>query len=264
MTDEFEGRVALVTGGSSGIGFAAARKFLRAGARVAICARKPDRLEAAFEDLSGERPGRVWRYVADMSDAESASGLVKNVMRDLHYVDCLINNAGEVSVGDVETVADDVLRRQLDTKLFGYWRLMRAVVPGMKERKAGSIVNVVGGAGKEPDPRAFGSSITNAALLALSKTASLQWAGDGIRVNAVCPGFIRTDLWTRNADQFRKDFSGVNNDEMMKNAARSNAMNRFGTPDEVADAIYFLSSASASYLSGVTINVDGNRLRSLW
>jgi 3-oxoacyl-[acyl-carrier protein] reductase len=259
-----EGRTAIVTGGSRGIGRETARCLLEAGARVAICARTAEPLEEARRDLEARTGGQVLAIVADTLVAGDAERLARAAVERFGGVDILVNNAGTMASGRFDAMTDEALRRQLDTKLFGFLRLIRLVAPAMKARRWGRIVNVIGGAGKEPDPYMLGSGITNSALLNVTKALSAEFGEDNVLVNAVCPGWVDTALWRRNAAGLAAELGASSEDEARRRAARRNSLNRFGTPQEVAAAIAFLASEPASYITGVSINVDGGRLKSLW
>ncbi len=258
------GRAALVTGGSRGIGRETARRFLEEGARVAICARGRESLERARVELAAETGGEVLAVVADTSAEADIARLAREAADRFGGVDILVNNAGTMSSGRFETLTDPALRLQLDTKLFGFLRLIREVVPHMRRKGWGRIVNIIGGAGKEPDPYMFGSGMTNSALLNLTKSLSTEFGGAGILVNAICPGWVDTDLWRRNAPGLAAELGAGSEGEARRLAARKNALNRFGKPRELADAIVFLCSERASYITGVSLNLDGGRLKALW
>ena len=159
---------------------------------------------------------------------------------------------------------DAGLKEQLDTKLFGFLRAIRLVYPMMKAQRWGRIVNLIGGAGKEPDPYMFGSGITNSALLNITKSLSTEFGEDNVLVNAVCPGWVDTNLWRRNAQGLAAELGANSEEEARRLAARKNTLNRFGWPEELANAIVFLCSERASYITGVSLNLDGGRLKSLW
>jgi 3-oxoacyl-[acyl-carrier protein] reductase len=143
-------------------------------------------------------------------------------------------------------------------------RAIRLVHPMMKAKKWGRIVNIIGGAGKEPDPYMFGSGITNSALLNITKSLSTEFGEDGVHVNAVCPGWVDTNLWQRNAQGLAAELNVRSEEEARRLAARKNSLNRFGKPQELANAIVFLCSERASYITGVSLNLDGGRLKGLW
>ena len=259
-----KGKSALVTGGSRGIGRETVRRFLEEGARVFTCARNEEALAETCAGLAAETGGEVHYAVADTSNAAELAPLVERAQEKLGSIDILVNNAGTMSSGRFEVLDDDALQKQLDTKLFGFLRLIRLVEPGMRARGWGRIVNMIGGAGKEPDPYMFGSGMTNSALLNITKSLSTEFGEAGIHVNAVCPGWVDTALWRMNAEGLVAELAAGSEEEARRRAARKNALGRFGKPEELADAIVFLCSERASYITGISLNLDGGRLKSLW
>ncbi len=259
-----EGKAALVTGASQGIGRATARRLLMEGVRVAISARHEGRLKQTRDELAAESGGDVVAVVADACVPEDTERLVHDASAALGPIDILVNNAGTMYSGRFEALTEEGLRQQLETKLFGWMRAIRLVFPSMKERGWGRIVNIMGGAGKEPDPYMFGSGITNSALLNVTKSLSTEFAPFGITVNGACPGWIDTSLWRRNAEGLQKEVGANTEEQARRLASRKNAMGRFGKPEDLADAIAFLVSERANYITGVSINVDGGRLKGLW
>ena len=163
-----------------------------------------------------------------------------------------------------ENITEEGLKLQLETKLFGFMRLIRRVHPMMKQQQWGRIVNMIGGAGKEPDPFMFGSGITNSALLNVTKSLSTEFAPDNILVNAICPGWVDTNLWRSNANGLLKEMGAVSEEEARSQASKKNALGRFGKPEELANAVVFLCSERASFITGVSLNLDGGRLKGLW
>lgn len=258
------GKAALVTGGSRGIGRETAKRLLAEGARVFICARSRDALARTCAELAGETGGEVGFAAADVSNGPELAPLVEKARERLGAIDILVNNAGTMSSGRFDALDDAALQAQLDTKLFGFLRLIRLVAPGMRAKGWGRVVNVIGGAGKEPDPYMFGSGMTNSALLNMTKSLSAEFGEWGIHVNAVCPGWVDTELWRMNARGLAAELGADSEEEARRRAARRNALGRFGRPEELADAIAFLCSARASYITGVSLNLDGGRLKSLW
>jgi 3-oxoacyl-[acyl-carrier protein] reductase len=259
-----KGKRAIVTGGSSGIGYETARLFLEEGARVAICARNGDKLAAAGEALAKATGGEAHSVQADMSKADDIGRVVESARARLGGVDILVNNAGTMYSGRFAALTDEALQAQLDTKLYGFMRAIRLVAPAMRAQKWGRIVNIIGGAGKEPDPYMFGSGMTNSALLNLTKSLSAEFGEDNVLINAVCPGWVDTNLWKRNADGLQAELGVRSEDEARRLAARKNSLGRFGRPEELASAIVFLCSDRASYITGVSLNLDGGRLKGLW
>ena len=259
-----KGRRAIVTGGSSGIGFETARQFLEEGVRVLITGRNEKKLTAARDDLAKRTGGEVHAVVADMTKQADIDKMVATAKEKLGGVDILVNNAGQMYSGRFAAIRDDEMQTQLDTKLFGFLRAIRAVYPMMKAQKWGRIVNIIGGAGKEPDPYMFGSGITNSGLLNITKSLSTEFGEDNVLVNAVCPGWVATNLWQRNAQGLQQELKAQTEEEARRLAARKNSLNRFGKPEELANAIVFLCSERASYITGVSLNLDGGRLKGLW
>ncbi len=194
-----KGRRAIVTGGSSGIGFETTRLFLEEGVRVLICGRDAGKLAKARDELAKQTGGEVHTVQADMTKEADIEHMVDTAKEKLGGVDILVNNAGTMYSGRFAVLDDDEMKNQLDTKLFGFLRTIRLVYPMMKAQKWGRIVNTIGGAGKEPDPYMFGSGMTNAALLNLTKSLSTEFGEDNVLVNAICPGWVDTNLfgWDR-------------------------------------------------------------------
>src|SRR5258705_326379 len=259
-----KGRRAIVTGGGSGIGYETARLFLEEGVRVLIAGRTADKIDKARDALATKTGGEVHAVQADMTKEADISRMVETAREKLGGVDILINNAGTMYSGRFAVLDDNELKNQLETKLFGFMRAIRLVYPMMKAQKWGRIVNTIGGAGKEPDPYMFGSGMTNSALLNLTKSLSTQFGEDNVLVNAICPGWVDTNLWKRNAEGLKQELGVTSEDEARRLAAKKNSLGRMGKPEELANATVFLCSERASYITGVSLNMDGGRLKSLW
>ena len=259
-----KGKSAIVTGGSRGIGREAARQFLEEGVRVTICGRNAETLGKTRDELAQATGGEVQAVAADMTKPDDIERLVQSAKDRFGGVDILVNNAGQMYSGRFAVLTDEGLKEQFETKIFGFMRAIRLVYPLMKAQKWGRIVNLIGGAGKEPDPYMFGSGITNSGLLNITKSLSAEFGEDNVLVNAVCPGWVDTNLWRRNAQGLAQELGAKSEDEARRQAARKNSLNRFGKPEELANAIVFLCSERASYITGVSLNLDGGRLKSLW
>ena len=259
-----KGRAAIVTGASRGIGRETARQFLEEGARVMICGRNAETIEKSRAELASQTGGEVHAVVADMTKEADIARLVDTAKQKFGTVDILINNAGQMYSGRFGVMTDAGLKEQFETKIFGFLRAIRLVYPIMKAQKWGRIVNIIGGAGKEPDPYMFGSGITNSGLLNITKSLSAEFGEDNVLVNAVCPGWVATNLWQRNAQGLQQELQVKTEEEARRLAARKNSLNRFGKPEELANAVVFLCSERSSYITGVSLNLDGGRLKGLW
>jgi 3-oxoacyl-[acyl-carrier protein] reductase len=259
-----KGRVAIVTGGGRGIGRETARELLEAGVKVMTCSRTKDEVAQTCSELAEQTGGDIRHIVADTTKPDDIKKLVSETVSAFGTVDILINNAGTMYSGRFAEMTDEGLQKQLDTKLFGFMRGIRAVAPIMREKKWGRIVSMIGGAGKEPDPYMFGSAITNSALLNMTKSLSTEFGPDNVLVNAVCPGWVGTALWRQHAGGLKKELGVGEEEEARRLAAKKNALGRFGKPEELASAIAFLCSERASYITGVSLNLDGGRLKGLW
>ena len=258
------GKAAIITGGSRGIGRETARQFLEEGVRVLICVRNPETLERTRAELAAATGGDIQALVADTMKEADLARLVDTARQRFGTIDILVNNAGQMYSGRFDVLTEAGLKEQFETKIFGFLRAIRLVYPIMKAQRWGRIVNIIGGAGKEPDPYMFGSGITNSGLLNVTKSLSTEFGEHNVLVNAVCPGWVDTHLWRRNAQGLAAELGAQSEDEARRLAARKNALNRFGKPEELADAIVFLCSARASYITGVSLNLDGGRLKGLW
>jgi len=247
-------RCALITGASKGIGFAAATNFMKAGANVAIIARRSDLLEQARATLSTENKGKVVGIVGDVSKAEDCARIFAVAEKELGKVDVLINNAGTHSNGPFEAATDEIWQADFDLKLFAAIRLSRASFPGMKARKWGRIVNVLNSGAKWPRYGSTPTSVTRAAGMALTKVLSNEGAAHNVLVNAVLVGLIQTDQWVRGHARENK---GRTLEEFLGDMATRVPMGRIGTAEELANMILFLASDAGSYVTGTAINVDG-------
>jgi 3-oxoacyl-[acyl-carrier protein] reductase len=249
-----DGRCALITGGSKGIGFAAAVNFMRAGASVAIVARRADVLEEARQARAREGKGKVVAIAADVSKADDCARAFAGAEQELGRIDVLLNNAGTHQNGPFEAATDAIWQQDFDLKLFSAIRLARAALPGMKARKWGRIVNVLNSGAKWQRHGSAPTSVTRAAGMALTKVLSNEGAAHNVLVNAVLVGLIQTDQWVRG---HAKENKGRSLDEYLAEMAVRVPMGRIGTAEEFANMVLFLASDAGSYVTGTAINVDG-------
>lgn len=249
-------RSALVTGASRGIGLAIAHALAAEGAQLAICSRTQADLERAASELEGAHDVPVVAVASDLSSADGIAFLQRAVEQWLGPLDILVNNAGAVPGGSVESLEEDTWRAAWELKLWGYVRTIRAFLPGMRQRRRGVIINVIGIAGNQPAPDFVAGGMANAALVNLTRGLARSVGPDGVRVVGISPGPIRTsravELAARAAAA--RDLSV---EEVLRERAASVPLGRLGEPDEIGSIAAFLASDRAGYIHGVTIPVDG-------
>jgi NAD(P)-dependent dehydrogenase (short-subunit alcohol dehydrogenase family) len=247
-------RVCLVTGSTGGIGLVTATILAAEGARVAVTGRDWARVEAAREEA-----GASTGVVCNLAEADGPVALVHEVETRLGPVDCLVNNVGIAYQASFEEVSDRQWDDMWQLNVMSYVRAIRAVLPGMRERGRGVIVNVSSTAAKRPSTGMPNYSVTKAAVLSLSRLVADLYAASGIRCNAVTPGPTATDAWLGAgglADQ-QAARSGKHRDEVLRGVAAGRPLNRLAQPDEIAAVIAFLCSDRSSYVTGAAWSVDG-------
>ncbi len=240
-------RVALVTGGSKGIGKAAALTLAREGANVALLARGLEELRETAGRIAAETGREPLVIQADVTAKDQCDRAVQAVIERFGRLDILINNAGGTSQAPFEEVATETWAADLDLKLFAAVRLSQAAVKQMKRDGGGSIVNIVSIVGKAPRAASLPTSVSRGAGIALTKAMSKDLAGDDIRVNAVCLGVI---------DSKQASAAGLS-DAVRRERISRIPLGRMGTVQEAANVIAFLASPAASYVTGTALNVDG-------
>jgi NAD(P)-dependent dehydrogenase (short-subunit alcohol dehydrogenase family) len=243
------GKVVIVTGGSEGLGRASAERFAREGARVAICARRKDVLERAADGIRKATGAEVLAQPADVTQAADIEAFVNAVVARFDGIDVLVNNAGTSSAAAFAAVDDTTWQRDFDLKVMGAIRFCRLVIPLMKQRGGGRIINVTTVGGKAPAPRALPTSVTRAAGINLTKSLASEHAADRILVNTICLGLVKSAQWQRRA---KGDLDGY-----YREVARRVPVGRVGEAEEFADLVAFLASERAGYITGTAINFDG-------
>jgi 3-oxoacyl-[acyl-carrier protein] reductase len=261
MNTGLEGRVAAVTGGSKGIGFAVADSLLREGARdVVLIARNADELNAAADRLRELHPsGGVTTLPTDLCDAEQVAATAEAIRADHGELHVLVNNAGPILQGaPVLGSDDDKWARTFDTKALGAVRMSRAALGLMPADGTASIVNIAGISGRSLLPHSSASGMTNAAVFAFTSYLAQEVAPARVRVNCVSPGLVRTEAWVQNAARLGAE-QGIDGETFMSNMAERLGVRIGGwaSPEQVADVIVFLASDRASYVTGQVVAVDG-------
>jgi len=249
-----KGRVAAITGGSEGIGRAAAFRLAEEGARVAICARRDDLLQRTAREIESATGGDVLAIQADVTVPADCERFIQGVVERFGRLDILVNNAGRCSAMLFEQATEAVWREDIEVTLMGAIRCTRLAIPHMRRQGSGRIINMTTIAGKEPGPRSVPSSVTRAAGINLTKSLAKEYAADNILVNTICLGRIKSAQWTR---RWEAHFAHLTLDEFYAREGESIPLLRVGEAEDVADLICFLASERARYMTGTAINLDG-------
>ena len=239
----------VVTGSTGGIGLEVARLLAAEGAPVVTTGRRPRPPQA----------GETLHVAADLADAGEAERLVREVEQQLGRVDVLVNNVGVAYQRSFEEVTDEQWDELWQLNVMSYVRMIRAVLPGMKSRGSGAIVNVSSTAGKRPSASMPDYSVTKAAVLSLSRLVADVYAKAGIRCNAVTPGPTATDAWLGEgglADQ-QAERTGSSHDDVLAAVGAGRPLGRLAQPEEIASVVAFLCSPRASYVTGAAWSADG-------
>ncbi|VCU71444.1 3-oxoacyl-[acyl-carrier-protein] reductase FabG [Pigmentiphaga humi] len=260
MDLSLNGKVAVVTGGSLGIGRAVAAELAAEGAHVMIVARDARRTEAAAQELVGQTGGRVLACAGDMMDPASIDRVMDAARDALGPIDILVNNAGSSPMGTLSATPDAIWEKCLNLKLLGYVRSARNVLPAMRERRWGRIVNIIGRSGHQPRAAYLTGGAVNAALLNFTLALAEECAPDNVLVTGVNPGPVQTSRWNTLVSQSAA-LSGQDSDSANDAAIASVALGRVGQPEEVAGMVAFLCSERASFITGTCINIDGGGTR---
>jgi len=243
------GSVCLLTGSTGGIGLESARLLDAEGATVITCGRSKE----------GPGVGESLHVAVDLSRAGEPERLVREAEEQHGRIDCLVNNVGLAVQRSFEEVTDEQWDELWQLNVMSYVRTIRAVLPGMRERKAGVIVNVSSTAGKRPSASMPDYSVTKAAVLSLSRLVADVYAKDGIRCNAITPGPTATEAWLGKgglADQ-QAERSGKTREEVLASVGGGRPLGRLAEPGEIASVIAFLCSARAAYVTGAAWSADG-------
>jgi 3-oxoacyl-[acyl-carrier protein] reductase len=263
MDLELGGKVALVTGGSRGIGRAIALALAREGARVAICARDAAVLEKAAQEIRGATGAEVMVLAADLARLGEVERVTREVHGHLRRVDILVNNAGAIRGGDFFAIPDAQWAGDWELKLLGYVRMARAVFPLMQAQGGGRILNIVGAAARNPTAGYLPGGIANAGLINFTKGLADLGAPHGILVTAISPAATATSRWENLMAQ-QAAAAGKSVEAYRREAESHYPLQRIARPEDVADLACFLVSARAAFLTGICVTVDGGATRGVW
>ncbi|MHB1355355.1 MAG: SDR family oxidoreductase [Anaerolineae bacterium] len=256
MDLKIAGKVALVVAASKGLGKAAAMALAQEGVRVCIAARDVNTLNLAAEEIQQASGIRVLAVPADVTVRQDLERLAQQVRQDLGSIDILVNNAGGPRPGQFVEMSDEDWLQAFNLNFLSAARLSRMVLPGMREKRWGRIINITSIGVKQPMPNLILSNVVRTGLVAMAKTLAGQVAGFGITVNNVCPGYILTDR-TRSLAANTAAQNGSTSAEVISGWEASIPMHRLGKPEELAALITFIASEQAAYITGTTVQVDG-------
>ncbi|MCX8134616.1 MAG: SDR family oxidoreductase [Roseococcus sp.] len=257
MQIRLDGRRALITGGSKGLGLAMAKAFAAAGGHVALVARGAAALDAARAEIAAVAPAaRIAAVAADIRTPEGCTQAFREAEAALGPLDILVNNAGTSQRGPFLDISDAVWQEDLDLKLFAAIRLCRLALPGMRERRWGRVINVLNIGAKAPLAASTPTSVSRAAGMALTKALANEFAPHNVLVNALLVGIIESDQWVR---RHAADLRNLSWEAWKEEQGRTVPLGRMGRPEEFAALALLLASEQGGYVTGTAINVDGGR-----
>jgi len=246
------GKVALITGGGRGIGRAIALAFAREGARIVVAARTA----AQVEQVAAEIGNGAIAVVCDVSNSESVTQMFAQTSEQLGDVDILVNNAGIAESSTIVTTTDDFWARHLAINLSGTFYCTRAALPAMLEKKWGRVINIASIAGKVGAPYIAAYAASKHGVMGLTRSVALEVAAAGVTVNAICPGYVDTEMVERGVERITKR-TGRTAEEALDTLKRMSPQNRLVTPEEVASMALLLASEDGRGINGQGINIDG-------
>jgi NAD(P)-dependent dehydrogenase (short-subunit alcohol dehydrogenase family) len=250
-------RVAVITGGSEGIGKAAAISLAGEGADVIILARTQNKLDSALQEIRSTAVGKVESISCDVTDRDAVNSTFGQILQKWGRIDILVNNAGSGNANSFDDLTEVMLDDDLQLKVFGAVFCSQAVLPSMRKARWGRIINITTAAGKAAAGSSVPTSMARAAGIAMTKAMSKEYAPDNVLVNTVCIGSIKSGQNDRKWESAVIGGSKLTLDEYYENNGKNIPLGRVGEAIEAGDLICFLVSERASYISGTAINIDG-------
>lgn len=249
-------KTALVTGASRGLGYATAHLLAEEGARVVINSRSASNLAEAVRKIKQETQALVFALPGDVVDPTVPARLIEQAATFSGGLDILITNAGGPPAGQFETFDDEAWQKAVELSFLSQVRLIRAALPFLRKSKAASVLTITSISAKQPIPNLVLSNSIRSATIGLTKSLALELGKDRIRFNSILPAWVDTDR-VANLSRQRAEQKGISIEEEYASQARDSALGRIATPEEFANAVVFLVSPAASYLTGVMLQVDG-------
>ena len=255
-------KTALITGSSSGLGFAVARLLSQEGAKVAVNGRNADKLKVAEQEISKASQGDVISVPGDVTEPSFPGQLIEKVIDTWGGLDILVTNAGGPPPGPFESFDDETWQKGIDLSFFSHVRLIRAALPYLKKSSHSSVLTITSISVRQPIPNMVLSNSIRAATVGLTKTLALELGEYGIRFNSILPSWTETQrIFDLLGDRAKRNNSTI--EKEMKIQAAESPLGRMGTPQEFANAAVFLVSPAASYLTGVMLSFDGGMYKGL-
>src|SRR5712691_7109459 len=256
MDLELKGKVAIVGGGSKGLGRACADVLAQEGMKVAICSRSKADLEGAAKEIQGASGSEVFAFAGDLDKPETVRDLIAATVKKFGRLDVMVSNSGGPPLARAWNATEEQWATAVQRSLFFFARMSREAIPHLKKQGGGRIINILASTVYQPIPNLALSGATRMGVVAWAKSLADEIGRDGILVNNVCPGSILSERMLSNVTSRAKEL-GIPLEEALKERAAETAVGRIGEPKELADLVAFLASPRASYITGTTMRVDG-------
>jgi 3-oxoacyl-[acyl-carrier protein] reductase len=262
MNLELNGKVAIVGGGSKGLGRACAEVLAEEGARLTICSRSKPELEKAAQEIRDSTKADVLAFAGDLDKHDTIKALIAATVERFGRLDIMVNNSGGPPLARSHNATEEQWAVALDRSLLFFARMSREALPHLKKSGAGRIINVLASTVYQPIPNLALSGVTRMGVVAFAKSLADEVGKDGILVNNVCPGSLLSERMLSNVTARAKE-EGMSVDEALARRAAETSLGRVGDPKEMAYLVAFLASSRSSYITGTTMRVDGGLVRSV-